>query len=126
MREQGAGTVMREQVQGREHFPSSGHSRKPSAEVDVCMWWTQSLVVPPHRRRGAVQDTHEQGVIGLLGLGFPPRFEQMAQGPAEEERTVSSCPGTLEGSAYFPLVCQPALRFSSSAFSQHSQAVSRD
>ena len=42
MREQGAGTVMREQVQGRERFPSSGHGRKPSTEVGVCLWWTQS------------------------------------------------------------------------------------
>ena len=49
-----------------------------------------------------VQDTHKQGVIGLLGLGFPPRFEQMAQGPAEEERTMSSCPGPLGGLCTLP------------------------
>ena len=110
---------MREQVQGRERFPSSGHRGGSLYVVDAepcgC-----------HHTGVGVQDTHEQGVIGLLGLGFPPRFEQMAQGPAEEERTVSSCPGPLEGSAYFPLVCRPALRFSSSAFSQNSQAVSRE
>lgn len=51
------------------------------------MWWTQNRV--------GVLDTQKQGVLSLLGLGFPPRFEQMAQGPAEEERTVSSRPGPL-------------------------------
>lgn len=49
-----------------------------------------------------VQDTHKQGVIGLVGLGFPPRFEQMAQGPVEEERTMSSCPGPLGGLSTLP------------------------
>ena len=55
-----------------------------------------------HHTGVGVLDTHNEGVISLLGLGFPPRFEQMAQGRAEEERTVSSRPGPLGGLCILP------------------------
>lgn len=46
---------MREQVQGRERFPSLG-TAGTSTEVGVCMWWTQRPAGCHHTGVG-VQDT---------------------------------------------------------------------
>lgn len=125
MKEQGAGTVMREQVQGRERFPSSAHGRKPSTEVGICMWWTQSP---------AGASTQEWGCRTRISRGSLASWASvsprgLSRWPKAPQRRRELCPlalGPWEGSAHFPLACQPALRFSSSAFSQYSQAVSRD
>lgn len=79
-------------------------------------------VVDAEALRGAT--TQEWGCRTHMSRGslaswasVSPEVWQMAQGPAEEERTVSSCPDPWRALAT-PLACRPALRFSSSAFAE--------
>ena len=89
------------------------------------MWWTQNCVGATTQGWGCW--THiTRGSLASWASVSP---QDLSRWPKAPQRRREPCPlalGPWEGSAYFPLACQPALRFSSSAFSQHNQAVSWD
>lgn len=89
------------------------------------MWWTQNRVGATTQAWGCW--THKsRGSLASWASVFPQGLSRWPKALQRRREPCLLALGPWEGSAQFLLACRPALRFSSSAFSQHNQAVSRD
>lgn len=89
------------------------------------MWWTQNRVGATTQAWGCW--THKsRGSLASWASVFPQGLSRWPKALQRRREPCLLALGPWEGSAQFLLACRPALRFSSSAFSQHNQAVSWD